>query len=83
VLFDGAPLPQFASADYRLGRFDGLTAGLKYGWPGSHGDWSARLELYEQTGEASPGAAVGVLEPLDLNPQLRAVIAQFSFKFRP
>ena len=31
-LIEGQTLPAFASNDYRLGNFDGVTAGLKYGW---------------------------------------------------
>jgi hypothetical protein len=83
VLFDGEPLPEFASADYRLAAFDGVTLGLKYGWRGKLGDWSLRAELYQQNGQASPGSDVGVLRNLDLDPSMRAVIAQFSLKFHP
>jgi hypothetical protein len=83
VLFDGGLLPEFASADYRLAAFDGVTLGFKYGWPGKLGDWSVRAELYQQSGQASPGSDVGVLHEIDLDPNMQAVIAQFSFKFRP
>jgi hypothetical protein len=31
VLFDGAPLSSYATADHRLGEFDGVTVGLKFG----------------------------------------------------
>ena len=45
VLFDGAPLPTFVTADHRLGEFDGLTLGVKYGHATARGgEWSARLE---------------------------------------
>ncbi len=82
VLFDGAPLPAFASADHRLGEFDGLTLGLKYGQPTARGgEWSARIEYYTQSGNASPGSAVGSLATFDLYPDLNALIAQFSYKF--
>jgi hypothetical protein len=83
VLFDGEPLPGFASADYRLAAFDGVTLGFKYGWRGTLGDWSLRAELYQQTGKASAGSDVGVLRDLDLDPGMKAIIAQFSLKFRP
>lgn len=83
VLFDGTPLPEFASADYRLAAFDGVTVGFKYGWPGKLGEWSLRAELYRQTGDASPGSDVGVLRELDLDPSMEAAIAQVTFKFRP
>jgi hypothetical protein len=42
---------------------------------------SGRLELYHQTGNASPGSSVGSLQNFDLNPELDAVIAQFSYRF--
>lgn len=82
VLFNGAPLPTFASADHRLGEFDGLTFGVKYGQATQRGgEWSARLEYYTQTGDPAPGSAVGALAGYDLYPDLNAVIAQFSYKF--
>lgn len=82
VLFDGAPLPTYATADHRLGEFDGLTFGVKYGQATARGsEWSARLEYYTQTGDPSPGSAVGALAGFDLYPDLNAVIAQFSYKF--
>jgi len=82
VLFDGAPVPEFATADYRLGKFDGVTVGLKYGQETRSGEWSARLEWYQQTGTADATAAVGSLAAFDLYPDLNALIAQFSYKFR-
>jgi hypothetical protein len=82
VLFAGAPLPAYATADHRLGEFDGLTLGLKYGQATAGGnEWSARIEYYTQSGNASPGAAVGSLANFDLYPDLNALIAQFSYKF--
>ncbi|HEX7237428.1 MAG TPA: DUF3570 domain-containing protein, partial [Gammaproteobacteria bacterium] len=82
VLFAGAPLPAYATADHRLGEFDGLTLGLKYGQQTARGsEWSARIEYYTQSGNASPGASVGALANLDLYPDLNALIAQFSYKF--
>ena len=81
VLFNGRPVPQFATADYRLGEFDGITFGVKYGMPTKNGEWSARLEWYQQTGNADPAARVGVLTNLDLYPDLNALIAQVSYKF--
>jgi hypothetical protein len=82
VLFNGAPLPAFASADHRLGEFDGLTVGLKYGQATARGgEWWARVEYYTQTGSPSPGSAVGALANFDLYPDLNALIAQFNYKF--
>jgi hypothetical protein len=82
VLFTGSPLPEFVTADHRLGEFDGVTVGVKYGQMTSRGsEWSARVEYYTQSGNASPGSAVGSLAGFDLYPDLNALIAQFSYKF--
>jgi hypothetical protein len=81
VLFDGAPLPLFATADYRLSGFDAVTIGVKFGRPTSRGEIAGRLEFYQQTGKASPGSQVGTLQSFDLNPELNAIIAQFSYNF--
>ncbi|MGD8341847.1 MAG: DUF3570 domain-containing protein, partial [Gammaproteobacteria bacterium] len=81
VLFDGDPLPSLATADYRLGEFDAVTIGVKFGKPTSRGEISGRLELYQQTGKAQPGSQIGSLRSFDLNPELNAVIAQFSYSF--
>jgi len=82
VLFNGQPLPAYATADHRLGEFDGLTVGVKYGQATAHGgEWSARVEYYTQTGDPSAGSRVGTLAGLDLYPDLNALIAQFSYKF--
>lgn len=81
VLFDGQPVPQFATSDYRLGAFDAVTVGIKFGMDTRHGEMSTRLELYQQTGDPDPAARVGVLSDLDLRPDMSAIIAQFSYKF--
>lgn len=81
VLLDGQPIPAYATSDYRLGRFDAVTVGIKYGQPSRIGEWSARLELYRQSGEPSSNALFGSLAGQDLYPDLTALIAQFSFKF--
>lgn len=81
VLFNGAPVPTFATADYRLGEFDGLTLGVKYGQETSSGEWSARVEWYTQTSTVDSTALVGSLNTLDLYPDMNALIAQFTYKF--
>jgi hypothetical protein len=81
VLFTGTALPAYATADYRLGEFDGITFGVKYGRETRRGEFSTRVEWYTQTGQASPGSAVGTLAGLDLYPDLNALIAQFTYKF--
>jgi hypothetical protein len=81
VLFNGAPLPAFASADHRLAESDAFTAGFKYGRKTARGEFSVRLEYYRQTADPSPGSKVGALAGYDLVPPLTAVIAQFGYKF--
>lgn len=79
---DGASLPLNASSDYRLGNFDAITAGLKYGWQLQNGnDMSFRLEVYQQRGSIPAnrliGNQIGAVEYPDLN----AIIVQFSYGF--
>ena len=81
VLFDGDPLPAYASADLRLADSKTYTAGLKYGHRTERGEFSLRLEYYRQEADASSGSAVGDLADFDLAPRLDAVIAQFGYKF--
>jgi hypothetical protein len=81
-VIDGAPLPAFASNDYRLGNFDAITVGLKYGWTTkNNNEMSARLEFYQQSGSIPAdklfGNQVGLVEYPDLN----AIIFQFSYRF--
>ena len=82
VLFDGEPLPEFASADQRLADFDAYTVGAKYGRRTDYGEFSLRVEYYRQEGDPSPGSAVGDLAGFQLLPPLTAYIVQFGYKFR-
>ena len=81
-LVNDVPVPSYASADYRLGEFDAITAGLKYGWETASGnDFSMRLEYYMQNGEAPPDQVIGNQTLQELYPDLDAVIFQFSYSF--
>jgi Protein of unknown function (DUF3570) len=81
-LVDGVPLPAFASNDYRLGDFDAITAGFKYGWETKNGnDMSMRLELYQQRGSIPADRLIGNQVGLVEYPDLNAVIVQFSYQF--
>jgi hypothetical protein len=82
VLFNGDPIPDHASADYRLGELNGTTLGLKYGHPFGEGkEWGARVELYRQSGRAPPEFNVSALRSFDLFPTVNAVIVQGDFGF--
>jgi hypothetical protein len=75
-------LPAFASSDYRLGNFDAITAGLKYGWTTKNGnEMSARLELYQQRGSIPPDKQFGNQTGLVTYPDLDAIIFQFNYRF--
>jgi Protein of unknown function (DUF3570) len=81
-LTEGEPLPAFASADYRLGRFDAVTAGLKYGWQTAAGnDAALRLEWYRQSGTIPAGMLFGNQLGRDNYPDLNAIILQYSYRF--
>jgi hypothetical protein len=77
------PLPSYASADYRLGEFDAITLGLKYGWKTESGnEWSARLEAYSADGSVPANLLIGSNQGgLEIYPDLDAIIAQFSYSF--
>ena len=82
-LVDGNPLPEFASADYRLGEMTATTVGVKFGKTIDDKHlWSLRLESYVQSGDSSPAEAFGQLTNQDLYPDLEAVIVQFNYSFQ-
>ena len=81
-LRDDASLPEFASADYRLGEMTAYTLGLKYGLELESDDELAfRLEYYQQTPKNSGFDQPGVLQEQDLYPSIKAIIAQVSYSF--
>lgn len=81
-LRNGEPLPLFASADYRLGNFDAVTAGLKYGWRTESGnEFALRLEYYRQQGEVPAEQLIGGQDGKALYPGLDAIIFNFDYGF--
>jgi hypothetical protein len=81
-LIDGQALPEYASADYRLGEFDAITVGLKYGWTTKGGnDMNVRLEFYQQSGDVSASELIGNQVNQDNYPDLNAIIFQFGYGF--
>jgi hypothetical protein len=81
-LVDGDPLPAFASSDYRLGEFDAITAGLKFGWEtGKGNEMSIRAELYQQDGTIPSSLLIGNQIGRESYPDLDAIIVQFSYRF--
>lgn len=81
-LVSGQPLPQYASADFRLGEFDGTTVGLKFGHETAAGtEWSARVEYYQQSGNDGSAGFFGNQRAFDQLPELKAFIVQFGYRF--
>jgi hypothetical protein len=81
-LLTTAGLPEFASADYRIGEMTAYTLGFKYGILLDQGkELAFRLEYYQQDPENAGFEEPGVLQELDLYPSVKALIAQVSYKF--
>jgi hypothetical protein len=81
-LLDGAALPDFASADYRLGKFTARTVGLEYGRTLANGhSLTLRGEYYWQAGDGHPLDAPAGLRGFDLFPTVDAVIVQVGYSF--
>src|SRR5262245_65837447 len=81
-LINGQPLPQYASADFRLGNFDAITAGLKFGHRTSGGnEWAAKIEYYQQTGEVPADQIIGNQARREQYPDLNALIVRFNYSF--
>ena len=82
-LAEGAPLPEFASADGRLADLDAYTLGIKYGRQTTGGnEWSTRLEFYHQVGKAPAEVLIGNQVGNTLMPDFDAVILQFNYHFK-
>ncbi|WP_076418372.1 DUF3570 domain-containing protein [Colwellia sp. UCD-KL20] len=76
------PLPSYMSADYRLGKMDGITVGVKYGMPMKNNtELSFRLEFFQQSSKSTGVEEPGVLNEVDLYPSINAVVAQVSYSF--
>ncbi|SHG92266.1 DUF3570 domain-containing protein [Ferrimonas marina] len=76
----GEPLPDYASADYRLADMDTYTLGLKYGIPLSQQRQADIRVAYYRQQPSGPGGP-GQLQSLELYPALSAWIVQLSYRF--
>tara|TARA_R110000744_G_scaffold36994_2_gene85062 strand:- start:675 stop:2018 length:1344 start_codon:yes stop_codon:yes gene_type:complete len=75
-------LPEFASADYRIGEMRAYTLGIKYGTTLSDGNnLSFRLEYYRQDPTDAGHKALGALSEVDLYESVNAIIAQVTYSF--
>ncbi|ARD43070.1 DUF3570 domain-containing protein [Colwellia sp. PAMC 21821] len=81
-LVESHTLPEFASADYRIGEMSAYTLGIKYGTTLSGGnDLSFRLEYYRQDPTEAGHKAPGALSEVDLYESVNAIIAQVTYSF--
>ncbi|MES9981532.1 MAG: DUF3570 domain-containing protein, partial [Candidatus Thiodiazotropha sp. 6PLUC5] len=81
-LNEGDSLPDHASADYRLGDLNGIKVGVKYGVAlANEQELSLRLEYYLQSNDNTEGALPGILNDVDLYPDVEAIIFQLSYNF--
>ncbi len=85
ALVDGAPLPEFATADYRLGPLRSATLGATFGFriPDQPGEWTVRAEYIRQFGDGHPADAVGVQRGFDLFPavDIGSLLVGYSIEF--
>ena len=78
-LMDGAPLPEYATSDYRFGKMSTTTVGLKYGFPLYDGECNVRIEYVRQDGDAHPSQAVGIQKTLNLFVPINTTIIQVGY----
>ena len=75
-------LPEYASADYRIGKLSTYTLGAKFGTKLAAGnELSFRLALYQQKPENDGVEAPGILADMPLYEKVTAVMAQVSYSF--
>jgi len=75
-------LPQYASADARLAKFDATTVGILYSMKMDRkSEMGIRLEYYAQKGTDHPAEAIGIQKGYDLYPETSAFVAQLLWSF--
>ncbi|NQZ92222.1 MAG: DUF3570 domain-containing protein [Moritella sp.] len=81
-LDESQPIPEYMTADYRLGELHTYTIGLKYGLPIAGNEFSVRLEYYltQVTGDDSLAKGAG-MAGVDLYPDKSAVMLQSFYRF--
>lgn len=82
-LVDGAPLPEFATSDYRLGPLTTMTIGSTFSFHlgESPRPWTLRLDYIRQAGDSSPPNAIGIQRSFDLAPAINTVTAVVGYSF--
>jgi hypothetical protein len=84
-LIQGAPLPQYATSDYRMAGLQtvtlGATIGLATGGRRHPREWTVRAEYIGQFGDSSPPGTVGVQTQLDLFPRVNVFSLVVNYRF--
>ncbi len=76
-------LPEFASADTRLGAFDAVTLGISYGSQVLDGmQHRFVMEFYTQEGESHPRDALGLQNQQNLFPSLKVLVLKYFYNTR-
>jgi hypothetical protein len=78
-LMSGAPLPRYATADYRYGKMNSQTIGAKYGVETGSGEFNIQFEYMIQSGPSHPPQAIGVQTQSDLFPSVSITIIQVGY----
>lgn len=82
-LLDSEALPEYVSADYRVGELVGTTIGAQYGYQlNDDSEFRVRLEYYRQSGGQDESVNIGTQLDHELFPEVDATIVQFSYSFR-
>jgi len=81
-LYDGEPLPQYVTADYRQGEFDSITAGFRYGHSfDRRSELNFRFDLMQQNSKVI-GTLVGDQLAQDVAPDLSALFVSVGYSVR-
>jgi len=84
-LVQGAPLPQYATSDYRMAGLQSVTLGATIGFaPGGRrrtSEWTVRAEYVGQFGDSSPPGTVGVQTRIDLFPAVNVFSMVVNYRF--
>ncbi len=84
-LVEGAPLPQYATSDYRMTAFKSVTLGATVGFAPngrlSTSEWTVRAEYIGQFGDSSPPGVVGVQTRFNLFPTVNVFTLAVNYRF--
>ncbi len=76
------PIPDYASSDFRLAKFNAYTVGFKYGKSyQENSEQSIGIEYYTQIGDSHPDTAIGLQKEQDLFPTLRTLILTWNYSY--